>query len=510
MPFDPAKLAKLVTGSHAARIGGKGSVRRKSKHQRKSTGGEEDKKLDMTLNKLGVRQIPETVEVNLFTQDGNVIHFKSPSLRGNINANTYVVSGRAETHKLQDLLPGILSQLGGESLEALRQIYREQFPDMEARGMAGQPMHSMGDSDDDEVPDLITAAEAEVEASEFKRFHTEPAVPINDFESFAERGMAQQAASGAGAGTPPRQRQMAPKFGGRRAKDIEEISDSSEHDSDSQGKEHDEREDEQEDDEEEEENQEQAQHKEFGGFVGKLLNKFAPSLAETLSKVASASEKSEQSASKTKTDSAGASPPPQDQPEPESPKSPAEKIVLPAAASSSSAKKPEKMQQDKSKSAGEQAQGEAEAQVEAPGVISTAIESVSSAAPLLTPLLHPIDSAAAVAQSIGHTVSGLAHAIAHPLDTIQQVTERASMSLGDKSEKEQEQSNKAQAQTPQHEAAREKPESPRNSEQNQAQGGKRNEEPSGKEQPQRSQQGGEEKPREEQQQAAGDQSSQGS
>ena len=39
-----------------------------------------------------------------------------------IAANTYVVSGHAETKKLQDLLPGIINQLGPDNLANLKKL----------------------------------------------------------------------------------------------------------------------------------------------------------------------------------------------------------------------------------------------------------------------------------------------------------------------------------------------------------------------------------------------------
>ena len=41
-------------------------------------------------------------------------------VQASIAANTYVVSGASETKKLQDLLPGIITQLGPDNLEDLK------------------------------------------------------------------------------------------------------------------------------------------------------------------------------------------------------------------------------------------------------------------------------------------------------------------------------------------------------------------------------------------------------
>jgi nascent polypeptide-associated complex subunit beta len=66
----------------------------------------DDKRLQSTLKRLGVNSIPGIEEVNLFKEDGGIIHFKNPQVQASIGANTYVISGNAENKKLQDLLPG--------------------------------------------------------------------------------------------------------------------------------------------------------------------------------------------------------------------------------------------------------------------------------------------------------------------------------------------------------------------------------------------------------------------
>uniref|UniRef100_A0A7S3YZ79 Nascent polypeptide-associated complex subunit beta n=1 Tax=Lotharella globosa TaxID=91324 RepID=A0A7S3YZ79_9EUKA len=145
MPFNPEKLKKLVAKSSTVRTGGKGSVRRKKKTVRKNL-SHDDKRLTNTLKRLSVRDIPAIEEVNLFKDDGTVIHFASPKVQASIAANTYVVSGNAENKKLQELLPGIISQLGPDNLEHLKKIYSSYSNDAaEAKA---------DDDDDDDVPEL--------------------------------------------------------------------------------------------------------------------------------------------------------------------------------------------------------------------------------------------------------------------------------------------------------------------------------------------------------------------
>jgi len=75
--MDQAKLARLQQQTAAVRIGGKGTPRRKTKRVHKSSGAD-DKKLQSSLKKLGVQPIQAIEEVNMFKEDGQVIHFTAP------------------------------------------------------------------------------------------------------------------------------------------------------------------------------------------------------------------------------------------------------------------------------------------------------------------------------------------------------------------------------------------------------------------------------------------------
>jgi len=160
MPFDPAKLAKLVSSGAANRTGGKGSVRRKKKVVHKASAAD-DKKLKSTLQKLGARDIPGIEEVNLFHKDGHVTHFVNPKVSASIASNTYVVSGPSEQKKLEELLPGIITQLGPDNLNDLKKIYQSFAAG--AAGKAGE-----GKDDEDDVPDLVENFEAVSEGAEQK------------------------------------------------------------------------------------------------------------------------------------------------------------------------------------------------------------------------------------------------------------------------------------------------------------------------------------------------------
>lgn len=79
-------------------------------------------------------------------------------VQASIPSNTYVVSGATEVKRLEELLPGILTQLGPESMDYLRQ-YAESMGGSKQGSGKGPAMESVTegeeDADDDEVPDLV-------------------------------------------------------------------------------------------------------------------------------------------------------------------------------------------------------------------------------------------------------------------------------------------------------------------------------------------------------------------
>ena len=77
----------------------------------------------------------------------NIINIRA--VQASLQSNTYVVSGNCETKAFQDLLPGILSQMGPESMEALRAMMSSMGADPAAAAAAG------GADDDDDIPDLV-------------------------------------------------------------------------------------------------------------------------------------------------------------------------------------------------------------------------------------------------------------------------------------------------------------------------------------------------------------------
>lgn len=66
-----------VYGTAVLILGYQGTPRRKVKKITKSA-GTDDRKLQATLQKLSVQPIAGIEEVNMFKDDGNVIHFANP------------------------------------------------------------------------------------------------------------------------------------------------------------------------------------------------------------------------------------------------------------------------------------------------------------------------------------------------------------------------------------------------------------------------------------------------
>jgi nascent polypeptide-associated complex subunit beta len=80
-PEAAKKLEKLKAASAANKArtgGGKGVPRRVQKPVTKSSSAGDDKKLQAQFKKLNVQEIGGIEEVNMFKDDGSVLHFTAP------------------------------------------------------------------------------------------------------------------------------------------------------------------------------------------------------------------------------------------------------------------------------------------------------------------------------------------------------------------------------------------------------------------------------------------------
>ncbi|XP_076958244.1 basic transcription factor 3-like [Bidens hawaiensis] len=154
-------VEKLMKMAGAVRTGGKGSMRRKKKAVHKTT-TTDDKRLQSTLKRIGVNSIPSIEEVNIF-KDETVIQFLNPKVQASIGANTWVVSGTPQTKNLQDILPGILNQLGPDNLENLKRLAEQ----LQKQAPVGEgAAATSAQEDDDEVPELVPGETFEAAAEE--------------------------------------------------------------------------------------------------------------------------------------------------------------------------------------------------------------------------------------------------------------------------------------------------------------------------------------------------------
>ncbi|KAF5369079.1 hypothetical protein D9758_002901 [Tetrapyrgos nigripes] len=173
--MDQAKLAKLQAKAAANRIGGKGTVRRKVVRKTNASAAQDDKKLQGALKKLNVQPISGVEEVNMFREDGNVLHFTAPKgaysppfspssfpLHAAVSANTFAIYGTGHVKELTELVPGILNQLGPDSLASLRKL-AESYQAIQ-QGQQ-RPAANAEEDDDDDVPDLVENFDVEEKAA---------------------------------------------------------------------------------------------------------------------------------------------------------------------------------------------------------------------------------------------------------------------------------------------------------------------------------------------------------
>lgn len=178
-------------------LGGKGTVRRKIVRKAKPSAAHDDKKLQGALKKLNVQPIPGVEEVNMFREDGNVLHFTAPkgellsfssvlsllvephdiyvigvaiinailsTVHAAVSANTFAIYGTGHVKELTELVPGILNQLGPDSLASLRKLaesYQAIQQGQQRPANAGGAAED--DDDDDDVPDLVENFDVEGE-----------------------------------------------------------------------------------------------------------------------------------------------------------------------------------------------------------------------------------------------------------------------------------------------------------------------------------------------------------
>lgn len=97
------------------------------------------------MKKLGVNPIPGIEEVNMIKDDGSVIHFNNPKVQASLGTNTFAITGHAETKRIADMVPNILTQFRGDNLSK------------QASPLASATSEAPKDATDgdDDIPDLV-------------------------------------------------------------------------------------------------------------------------------------------------------------------------------------------------------------------------------------------------------------------------------------------------------------------------------------------------------------------
>ena len=76
-------------------------------------------------------------------------------VHASVPANTFAIYGNGEDKELTELVPGILNQLGPDSLASLRKLAESYQTMQKKEGGAGGEKKDGEADDDDDIPDLV-------------------------------------------------------------------------------------------------------------------------------------------------------------------------------------------------------------------------------------------------------------------------------------------------------------------------------------------------------------------
>ena len=82
------------------------------------------------------------------------------TVHASVPANTFAIYGNGEDKELTELVPGILNQLGPDSLASLRKL-AESYQSMQMKEGAGEGGKKEDDEDDEDIPDLVAGEDFE-------------------------------------------------------------------------------------------------------------------------------------------------------------------------------------------------------------------------------------------------------------------------------------------------------------------------------------------------------------
>lgn len=80
-----------------------------------------------------------------------MVMFSRQTVQASVPSNTFAIYGNGEEKELTELVPGILNQLGPDSLASLRKL-AESYQNMQKKEGEGK---KEGDEDDEDIPELV-------------------------------------------------------------------------------------------------------------------------------------------------------------------------------------------------------------------------------------------------------------------------------------------------------------------------------------------------------------------
>lgn len=113
--------------------------------------------------------IPDTALLQLWARSLIIL-----SVHAAISANTFAIYGTGQVKELTELVPGILNQLGPDSLASLRKL-AESYQAIQQGQQRPSGAEGADEDDDDDVPDLVENFDVEAEAEQ-----AEPAEPTEE------------------------------------------------------------------------------------------------------------------------------------------------------------------------------------------------------------------------------------------------------------------------------------------------------------------------------------------
>ena len=84
--------------------------------KKKNTSASEDKTVKGLVQKLAAQGLPELSQINLFTEDDQVIKLENPEVYGSFQNKTMICTGKQKKVPIQDCLADVISEIPPQQL----------------------------------------------------------------------------------------------------------------------------------------------------------------------------------------------------------------------------------------------------------------------------------------------------------------------------------------------------------------------------------------------------------